>query len=201
MITVRWEAKKVLSQMNYRMSKSSLPVQVLPGLWRDLIHLPFCLNLQYDLCDYFTGLCLKLALPLDHLCLLSKPCSLGLHVLDETKAETDTVVLLEWCSKPEMRLPCFVVASVSGGCGDGGKQIWEEKTKGGKHKRLILWCTRQAWGGGVAGRGLQMQLFCALICTSGSSPSRESALWELAQSFNDGRRGGTASCLSGALCL
>lgn len=93
------------------------------------------------MCDYFTGLCLKLALPLDHLCLLSKPCSLGLHGLDETKAESDTVVFLEWCSKPEMRLLCFVVASVSGGCGDGGKQIWEEQTKGGKHRRLIRWCS------------------------------------------------------------
>lgn len=150
------------------------------------------------MCDYFTGLCLKLALPLGHLCLLSKLCSLGLHVLDETQAETGTVVLSEWCPKPEMKLLCFGAASVSGGCGDGGKQIWEEKTKGGKHKRLMCWCNRQARGGGVAGRGLQMQLFCALIYPSGCSLSRDSALWELAQSFNEGRRGGAArSWLSG----
>lgn len=122
-----------------------------------------------------------------------------MRVLDETKAETDTAVLLEWCSKPEMKLLCFAAASVSGDCGDGGKQIREEKNQSGKHKRLMCRCNRQARGGGVAGRGLQMQLFCALIYPSGSSLSETRLfLWDPAQSFNEGGRGGAArSWLSG----
>lgn len=129
-IIVQWEAKEVLSQMNYRMSKSSLPVQVLPRALVGSDTSPFLSEFAaWLLCDYFTGLCLKLALPFGHLCLLSKLSSLGLHVLDETKAETSTVVLLEWCPKPETKLLCFGAASVSGGRGDGGKQKWEEKNQ------------------------------------------------------------------------
>lgn len=49
-IIVQWEAKEVLSQMNYRMSKSSLLVQVHPRALVGLMHLPSCLNLQHDSC-------------------------------------------------------------------------------------------------------------------------------------------------------
>lgn len=110
------------------------------------------------------------------------------------------MVLLEWCSKPDMKLLCFAVASVPGDCGDGGKQILEGKTKSGNHKRLMCWCTRPARGGGVAGRPLQMQLFCSLIYPSGSSLS------EAGSFFGNGpkalmKAGGKAPGSQGALCL
>lgn len=60
-------------------------------------------------------------------------------------------MLLECCSKPEMKLLCFGAASVSGHCGDGGKQIREEKNQEWEAQEVNV-LVQEAYPGRGSGR-------------------------------------------------
>ena len=189
--------------MNRSMSKSSLPAEVLtrtlvgsgtsPSFLLEFAAWLLCIISQASTWSWLSALRIPVPCTLWSLCL---------HVLGETKAQTGTVVLSEWFPRPGGC--CALVQPLYLGAVAMVEDVWGGKIKDGKWERLVCVCNRHTWGERVEGKGLQMQLFllCSYLPCWQQPQHWDMALWEHAQSFNEGRQGGAArSWLSGALCV